>query len=61
MKVKTLTANSTTELDNHLTKWLSDGWELLGDMQVYKEKHEHAVYGYDVWDNKFSQRVKKND
>jgi len=61
MKIKTITADSVNELDGALNVWLENSWELLGDMQVYKEKHNHFVHGYEIWDNKFAQRIKKEE
>lgn len=58
IKVKTITADSIEELDGKIAVYLETGWQLLGDMQVYKEDHVHAVHGYQVWSNKFSQRMK---
>jgi len=57
VRIITLTANSVDELDNIINKWLKSGAELSGEMQVYKEMHNHAVTKEEIWDNVFSQRV----
>lgn len=59
MKIVTLRAWTAQELDQKINKWLADGWELLGEMQVYKEQRNHAVTGEELWENMFAQRVKK--
>lgn len=61
MKVKTLQADSVTELDSMISSYLNvdDGWELMGDMSTYRYKRQHAVHGYDVWETKFTQRMVK--
>lgn len=59
MKIKTITADSVEELDGAVNVWIEKGWEVFGEMHIYREVRGHAVHGYDVWENKFSQRIKK--
>lgn len=61
MKVKTLQADSVSELDGMMSTYLENGWELMGDMSTYRYKRQHAVHGYDVWETKFTQRVVKHE
>lgn len=61
MKVKTLQADSVRELDGKLNEYLDAGWSIIGDMQTYRYKRQHAVHGYDVWETMFTQRVSKDE
>lgn len=61
MKVRTLQADSVSELDGKMSTYLENGWELMGDMSTYRYKRQHAVHGYDVWETKFTQRMVKKD
>lgn len=59
MKIVTLKAWDTNELDKLINKYLQSGYTLIGDMQVYKEERNHAVTGEELWENMFAQRVSK--
>lgn len=59
VKIRTVRAWSAEELVGSLNVYLENGWQLRGEMIVYREARNHAVTGEEYEAPMFMQVIEK--